>query len=85
MQVTAVIYVSPVGIASLIASNICKTEDLTRTMAALAAFIGVYLTGLACLCLVLYPVIFWLCTRHSPLPVYRCLLSSSVHEFYLQS
>ena len=71
VQVTAIIFVSPAGIASLIASNICKTEDIARTMAALAAYIGVYLTGLAFLCLVLYPIIFWMCTRCSPLPVYR--------------
>ena len=73
MQVTAIIYASPVGIASLIASSICKTQDLAKTVGALAAFIGVYLTGLAVICFVVYPVVFWLCTRQSPLPVYRCL------------
>ncbi|KAL3130361.1 hypothetical protein ABBQ38_008189 [Trebouxia sp. C0009 RCD-2024] len=75
-MVTAIILVSPAGIASLIASNICKTENLARTMAALAAYIGVYLTGLALLCLVLYPVVFWLSTRQSPLPVYRPMVSN---------
>lgn len=81
LQVTAIIYISPLGIASLIASSICKTEDLARTVGALATFIGVYLLGLAILCLVLYPVVFWLCTQQSPIPVYRCLITLACMRF----
>ncbi|KAL3147813.1 hypothetical protein ABBQ32_002541 [Trebouxia sp. C0010 RCD-2024] len=84
-MVTAIILLSPAGIASLIAFNICKTENLARTMAALAAYIGVYLTGLALLCFVLYPAVFWLSTRHSPLPVYRAFAQALVTVFATDS
>ncbi|KAA6428505.1 MAG: dicarboxylate amino acid cation sodium transporter [Trebouxia sp. A1-2] len=80
-QVTAIIYVSPLGIASLIASSICRTEDLARTVGALATFIGVYLAGLALICLVLYPAVFWLSTWQSPLPVYRAFAQALVTVF----
>ncbi|DBB11235.1 TPA: hypothetical protein ACH3X3_006677 [Trebouxia sp. C0006] len=80
-MVTAIIYISPLGIASLIASSICRTEDLARTVGALATFIGVYLAGLALICLVLYPAVFWLSTRQSPLPVYRAFAQALVTVF----
>lgn len=78
---TAIIYVSPLGIASLIASSICKTEDLARTVGALATFIGVYLAGLVLICLLLYPAVFWLSTRQSPLPIYRAFAQALVTVF----
>lgn len=71
LQVTAIIYTSPLGIASLIAANLCKIQNLAGTVRALGMYIGVYLTGLAAICLVMYPMIYWMCTRRSPVPLYR--------------
>lgn len=71
VQVTAVIYVSPVGIASLIAANLCKIEDLAGTARALGMYIAGYIMGLAVLCIVMYPLVHWCCTRKSLFPIYR--------------
>ena len=59
------------GIASLIAANLCKLQDLAGTVRALGIYMGTYLAGLAVLCFVMYPVVYWCCTRRSLLAIYR--------------
>ena len=81
VQVTAVIYTSPVGIASLIAANLCKIQDLAGTIRALGIYIGTYMAGLAMLCFVMYPAVYWCCTRRSPLAIYRYVIKCCSWEF----
>lgn len=80
-MVTAIIYISPLGIASLIAASICKTDDLAKTLAALGSFFMVYIAGLALLCLALYHSLFWLLTRKSPALVYRAFAQALITVF----
>ena len=71
MQVSAIISVSPVGIASLIATNICKAPDLLKTLSSLGLFIATYLVGLLVLACIMQPGAMWVLTRQNPVMVYR--------------
>ena len=62
---------SPIGIASLIAANICKAPDLLRTLSSLGLFIATYLVGLLVLACVIQPGAMWVLTRQNPVTVYR--------------
>eukprot|EP00891_Asterochloris_glomerata_P009609 jgi/Astpho2/9609/e_gw1.00146.72.1_t len=79
--VSAIISVSPIGIASLIAANICKAPDLLRTLSSLGLFIATYLVGLLVLACVIQPATMWVLTRQNPVTVYRAFADAMVTVF----
>lgn len=66
-MVSAVLWVSPLGVASLIAAAICNACDLLGTAAALGLWIGTVLGGLAIFAGLLLPALLWAVTRCNPL------------------
>lgn len=65
-MVTAVLWTSPLGIASLIAASICRACDLGSTLGALGLWILTVLLGLALQGGLVLPAALWACTRKSP-------------------
>ncbi|KAG2490985.1 hypothetical protein HYH03_010658 [Edaphochlamys debaryana] len=66
-----VIWTSPVGIASLILTSICRACNLTSTLVALGLFIVTVLLGLGLWAGLALPALFWATTRRNPAAVYR--------------
>ncbi|KAL3151463.1 hypothetical protein ABBQ38_012464 [Trebouxia sp. C0009 RCD-2024] len=65
-MVTAVLWTSPLGIASLIAASICRACDLGSTLGALGLWVATVLLGLALQGGLVLPAVLWGCTRQSP-------------------
>ena len=65
-MVTAVLWTSPLGIASLIAASICRACDLGSTLGALGLWVVTVLLGLALQGGLVLPAVLWGCTRKSP-------------------
>ncbi|KAA6416516.1 MAG: dicarboxylate amino acid cation sodium transporter [Trebouxia sp. A1-2] len=65
-MVTAVLWTSPLGIASLIAASICRACNLASTLAALGLWVVTVLLGLLLQGGLLLPAALWACTRQSP-------------------
>ncbi|KAK9849386.1 hypothetical protein WJX84_010959 [Apatococcus fuscideae] len=70
-MVSAVLWVSPLGVASLIAAAICNACDLLGTAAALGLWIGTVLGGLAIFAGLLLPALLWAATRCNPFQTLR--------------
>ena len=70
-MVSAVLWVSPLGVASLIAAAICNACDLLGTAAALGLWIGTVLGGLAIFAGLLLPALLWSVTRGNPFHTLR--------------
>ncbi|KXZ54628.1 hypothetical protein GPECTOR_4g693 [Gonium pectorale] len=66
-----VIWTSPVGIASLITTSICRACNLAATLAALGLFVLAVLLGLALWGFIILPAIYYVTTRRNPGQVYR--------------
>ena len=65
-MVTAVLWTSPLGIASLIAASICRACDLGGTLGALGLWVATILLGLALQGGLVLPTVLWGCTRKNP-------------------
>ena len=65
-MVTAVLWTSPLGVASLIAASICRACDLGSTLRALGLWVATVLLGLALQGGLVLPAVLWVCTRKSP-------------------
>ena len=65
-MVTAVLWTSPIGIASLITASICRACNLGSTLAALGMWVVTVLLGLLLQGGLVLPAALWVCTRHSP-------------------
>ncbi len=65
-MVTAVLWTSPLGIASLIAASICRACNLANTLAALGLWVVTVLLGLLLQGGLVLPAALWACTRQSP-------------------
>ncbi|DBA93948.1 TPA: hypothetical protein ACH3X1_001610 [Trebouxia sp. C0004] len=65
-MVTAVLWTSPLGIASLIAASICRACNLASTLAALGLWVVTVLLGLLLQGGLVLPAALWACTRQSP-------------------
>ncbi len=65
-MVTAVLWTSPIGIASLIAASICRACNLASTLAALGLWVVTVLLGLLLQGGLVLPAALWGCTRNSP-------------------
>jgi solute carrier family 1 (high affinity glutamate transporter) protein 2 len=70
-MVTAVLWTSPLGIASLIAAAVCRACSLLGTLRALSLWLATVLTGLALFGALLLPLAFWAAIRRRPLDVAR--------------
>lgn len=68
-MVTAVLWTSPLGIASLIAAAICRACSLLGTVGALGAWLATVLSGLAIFGALILPAAFWALTRKGPTSV----------------
>ncbi|CAL8471163.1 g10705 [Coccomyxa elongata] len=68
-MVTAVLWTSPLGIASLIAAAICRACSLLGTLGALGAWLATVLSGLAIFGALILPAAFWALTRKGPMSV----------------
>ena len=68
-MVTAVLWTSPLGIASLIAAAICRACSLLGPLGALAAWLATVLSGLAIFGGLVLPVVFWVFSRKRPTAV----------------
>lgn len=80
-MVTAVLWTSPIGVASLIAASICRACDLANTLAALGLWVLTVLLGLGLQgCLVL-PLVLWGTTRTSPWAIIKGFSQSLVLAF----
>ncbi|KAG2449467.1 hypothetical protein HYH02_005612 [Chlamydomonas schloesseri] len=66
-----VIWTSPIGIASLITTSICKACNLVATLEALGLFILAVLLGLLLWGFIVLPAIYYATTRRNPGQVYR--------------
>ncbi|PNW77902.1 hypothetical protein CHLRE_10g456400v5 [Chlamydomonas reinhardtii] len=66
-----VIWTSPIGIASLITTSICKACNLAATLEALGLFILAVLMGLLLWGFIILPAIYYATTRRNPGQVYR--------------
>lgn len=68
-MVSAVLWTSPLGIASLIAAAICRACSLLGTLGALAAWLATVLSGLALFGALILPGAFWALSRKRPTAV----------------
>lgn len=80
-MVTAVLWTSPVGIASLIAASICRACDLAHTLAALGFWVLTVLLGLALQGWLILPLVLWGTTRISPWATIKAFSQSLVLAF----
>ncbi|KAL4854233.1 Excitatory amino acid transporter [Chlorella vulgaris] len=70
-MVMAALWVSPLGIGSLIAASILKACDLLGTLAALGLWVATVVSGLAIFTCLVLPLALWATTGRSPLAVAR--------------
>ncbi|GIM07073.1 hypothetical protein Vretimale_11306 [Volvox reticuliferus] len=66
-----VIWTSPIGIASLIITSICRACNLGATLVALGLFILAVLLGLLLWGFIVLPAVYYLTTRRNPGQVYK--------------
>ena len=65
--VTWVMWYSPIGIWSLIAAKFSSMHDISGVFASLGLYMATVVTGLAIHAFLVLPLIYFLCTRSSPL------------------
>eukprot|EP00887_Chlorella_sp_A99_P001057 scaffold14.g1057.t1 len=70
-MVTAALYVSPVGVGSLIAASILRACDLWGTLSALGLWVATVVVGLAVFAAAVLPLMLLAATRRSPLKAAR--------------
>ena len=80
-MVTAVLWSSPVGIASLIAASICQACDLGHTLAALGLWVLTVLLGLALQGGLILPAVLWGYSGRSPWQTIKGFSQSLVLAF----
>ncbi|EFJ47360.1 hypothetical protein VOLCADRAFT_61486, partial [Volvox carteri f. nagariensis] len=76
-----VIWTSPIGIASLITTSICRACNLAATLVALGLFILAVLLGLLLWGFIVLPIIYYVTTRRNPGQVYRGFSQAMVTAF----
>lgn len=79
--VSAVLWISPLGVASLIAASVAGACDLLHTVAALGLWVLTVLLGLLVFAVVLLPILLWLTTRGNPLRFLRTFSQALVLAF----
>ncbi|CAB4022732.1 excitatory amino acid transporter 1-like [Paramuricea clavata] len=61
-----IMWISPLGICSLIAGKLVEMEDIAKTFESLAYLIVTTITGIAIQALIVYPTIYFICVRKNP-------------------
>ncbi|XP_042885881.1 excitatory amino acid transporter-like isoform X3 [Penaeus japonicus] len=79
--VTGIMWLSPVGVASVIMSKILIVENLSTVMSNLGLFIVTVVVGVLIYQWLLQNLIYFLCTRRNPLSFYINLLEPWVTSF----
>ncbi|XP_028409361.1 excitatory amino acid transporter-like [Dendronephthya gigantea] len=64
--VNGVMWLSPIGICSLIAGKLVEMENIGKTFESLAYLIVTTITGIAIQALIVYPTIYFICLRKNP-------------------
>ena len=80
-MVSAVLWISPVGVASLIAASIVSACNLLQTLVALGFWVLTVLAGLLLFAAVLLPLLCWALTRSNPLRHLRAFSQALVLAF----
>ncbi|PSC69711.1 dicarboxylate amino acid cation sodium transporter [Micractinium conductrix] len=80
-MVTWALWLSPLGIGSLIAASILRACDLLGTLAALGLWVATVLAGLAIFAGLLLPALLWASTGRHPLATARAFASSLLMAF----
>ncbi|KAL4419638.1 hypothetical protein ABPG77_008579 [Micractinium sp. CCAP 211/92] len=80
-MVMAALWLSPLGIGSLIAASLLRACDLLGTLAALGLWVATVLAGLAFFALLALPLLLWAVTGRSPLAVARAFAQSLLMAF----
>ncbi|KAL4443245.1 hypothetical protein ABPG75_010982 [Micractinium tetrahymenae] len=80
-MVSAALWLSPLGIGSLIAASLLRACDLLGTLAALGLWVATVLAGLAFFALLALPLLLWAVTGRSPLAVARAFAQSLLMAF----
>ena len=76
-----VLWISPLGIASLISTSIMKACDLYQTLLGLGLWVLTVLLGLALFACIILPCMLWLVARTSPLKFMRTFSKALVMAF----
>ncbi|XP_046853642.1 excitatory amino acid transporter 1-like isoform X2 [Xenia sp. Carnegie-2017] len=66
MLINAVMWTSPFGICSLIASKLVEMGDIGKTFQSLVYYITTIIAGVAIQSLIVYPTIYFICVRKNP-------------------
>ncbi|KAI7840620.1 hypothetical protein COHA_005642 [Chlorella ohadii] len=80
-MVSAALWLSPLGVGSLVAASILRACDLLGTLAALGLWVATVLAGLALFAFALLPLLLWAATGRSPLAVSRQFAASLLLAF----
>ncbi|CAL5228220.1 g11310 [Coccomyxa viridis] len=80
-MVSAVLWTSPLGIASLIAAAICRACSLLGTLGALGLWLTTVIAGLVIFGVIILPLAFWFITRRKPTEVARGFSKALVLAF----
>ncbi|GMT22616.1 hypothetical protein PFISCL1PPCAC_13913, partial [Pristionchus fissidentatus] len=72
--IEVLMWFAPIGIMSLIAGNLLEVDDLANTFRTLALYVITCLLGLAVHIFMVTPLLFFILTRKSPLPIYKIML-----------
>jgi len=79
--VTWVMWYSPIGIWSLIAAKFSSMADIGGVFASLGLYMATVVTGLAIHAFLVLPLIFFLCTRSSPLLYVKGIVQALLTAF----
>ncbi|EDO37906.1 predicted protein [Nematostella vectensis] len=80
-MITIVMWLSPIGICSLIAKNLVQMGDIPSAFKALGMFIGTSLAALLIHGLVILPLVYFICTRRNPFKYMFNLVDALVTAF----
>ena len=78
LQIYMVIAMTPIGVASLLASTILKSCNLLELVKALALYVSTVIVGLGLHSCVVIPTVVFLLSRQNPLKVFRYTNASKV-------
>ncbi|XP_046850106.1 excitatory amino acid transporter 2-like isoform X2 [Xenia sp. Carnegie-2017] len=79
--VTMVIWLSPVGICSMVAGAMVNAVDITGVFKSLALYIGTCVTGLVIHAFIFYPILYFIFTRKNPLKFFSGMITPMVTAF----
>jgi Na+/H+-dicarboxylate symporter len=79
-----VIAMTPIGVASLLASTILKSCSLVELVKALALYVGTVIVGFGLHSCVVIPTVVFLLSQQNPLKIFRYAIVSTVFIFIIE-